>query len=492
MKSEKMSEAIGLIDDELIEKADKKRKKRGVSRLFRMSAMAVATVALASSICLVLVEIMSKVEPTTVYAISEAKYPDTVAYPKEEDFIDAKTGEVDYEGYEEKYMEWNEARRKQNSYAQDYTDGMKNYCKNTTKQFLYGSEEENQTYSPLNVYMALSMLAEVTDGNSRKQILSLLGENSIENLRTQANALWNANYINDGATTSILANSFWLNDEREYNKKTLTTLMEQYYASSYQGEMGSEGYDKKLQDWLSEQTGGLLKDQASEIKMKRETIMALASTIYFNAKWSEEFFEAETKKATFHGYNKAVETDFMNQSFMDTYYWGKNFGVVEKKFQNGGSMWLVLPDETTTAKELLESDEVFQMIDMGDGWKEQKELKINLSMPKFDVTSDFDLSDGLKKLGVTDVFDEAVSDFSPMTENAKGIILSKASHAVRVQVDEEGCSAAAFTVLQMVGTSAPADEVKEIDFVLDRPFLFFITGADGLPLFAGIVNQVEN
>jgi hypothetical protein len=30
----------------------------------------------------------------------------------------------------------------------------------------------------------------------------------------------------------------------------------------------------------------------------------------------------------------------------------------------------------------------------------------------------------------------------------------------------------------------------EIDFVLDRPFLFVITGEDGLPLFIGIVNQV--
>ena len=29
----------------------------------------------------------------------------------------------------------------------------------------------------------------------------------------------------------------------------------------------------------------------------------------------------------------------------------------------------------------------------------------------------------------------------------------------------------------------------EIDFVLDRPFLFVITGAQGLPLFVGVVNQ---
>jgi hypothetical protein len=30
-----------------------------------------------------------------------------------------------------------------------------------------------------------------------------------------------------------------------------------------------------------------------------------------------------------------------------------------------------------------------------------------------------------------------------------------------------------------------------VEFTLDEPFLFAITGADGLPLFAGIVNQVR-
>ena len=37
----------------------------------------------------------------------------------------------------------------------------------------------------------------------------------------------------------------------------------------------------------------------------------------------------------------------------------------------------------------------------------------------------------------------------------------------------------------------PVKVKKEIvEFKLDEPFLFAITGADGLPLFAGIVNQV--
>ena len=45
------------------------------------------------------------------------------------------------------------------------------------------------------------------------------------------------------------------------------------------------------------------------------------------------------------------------------------------------------------------------------------------------------------------------------------------------------------TVMMMCGAAAPPEE--EVDFVLNRPFVFAITGTDGLPLFAGIVHQPQ-
>ena len=45
------------------------------------------------------------------------------------------------------------------------------------------------------------------------------------------------------------------------------------------------------------------------------------------------------------------------------------------------------------------------------------------------------------------------------------------------------------TVMMMCGTAAPPEE--EVDFVLNRPFVFAITGTDGLPLFVGIVHQPQ-
>ena len=113
---------------------------------------------------------------------------------------------------------------------------------------------------------------------------------------------------------------------------------------------------------------------------------------------------------------------------------------------------------------------------------------MNLSLPKFDVAAQTDLIGGLKELGVTDVFDPWLADFTPMLGEGVDAYVSQANHAARVRVDEEGCEGAAFTVMTADG-AAPAPG-EEIDFVLDRPFLFAVTSQTGQLLFVGVVNQM--
>ena len=76
--------------------------------------------------------------------------------------------------------------------------------------------------------------------------------------------------------------------------------------------------------------------------------------------------------------------------------------------------------------------------------------------------------------------------FSPLTK-AEEVYLSEIRHGTRIAVDEQGVTASACTIIPGAGAAPPPDE--EIDFTLDRPFLFAIYGNDGLPLFVGIVNQ---
>lgn len=371
-----------------------------------------------------------------------------------------------------------------------YADHLTGFLTDSTKCFLSGISNENRVYSPLNVYMALGMLAELTDGDSRQQILDLLGSETITSLRKQASDLWNANYRDDGLVTSILASSLWLDEGVRFRQPAMDTLAKYYYASSYQGEMGSAKYDKALQNWLNEQTGGLLKKQASDITLNPETVLALATTLYYHAQWNNEFSAAQTKKDTFHAAFGDITCDFLHRKKANkTYYWGQKFSAVSEGLESSGSMWFLLPDEGVTVDDLLNDSEAISfLLPEGQGnWKNQKSLLVNLAIPKFDVSSQFDLQEGLKKLGITDVFAPGKSDFSPMAAQADAVCLSQADHAGRVMIDEKGVTAASFTEIFAATSAMPPDE--EIDFVLDRPFLFAVTGSDGLPLFIGIVNQ---
>lgn len=429
--------------------------------------------------------------------LAAAYYPEMAPYPNEMDFVDAETGEFNDEAFSEAHDPWCQDRWEMHRQPEGYAEGLDGFFNNSMAVFLSDADGENRLYSPLNVYLSLAMLAEVTGGDSRAQILDALGADSMESLQTQAESVWKAHYYNDGSTTSILADSLWLSDGMEYNMETLNRLAEHYFASSFSGEMGSEDYNRMLQSWLNEQTGGLLEEYVSGEQMDEKTVLALASTVYFRCKWEPEFQPGCTETGIFRKADGTeVTTEFMNQSSQGYYYWSEQFGAVRKNLQDGFSMWLLLPDEGIAPEALLSDGKVMELIaNRWDSeketwsWTDNKYLIINLSMPKFDVSSRMSLLDGLKKLGIRDVADRELADFSPLTEESDEIWLSNASHAVRVAVDEEGVTAAAYTVMMAEGEAEPPKD--EIDFVLDRPFLFVITGAENLPVFAGIVNCIE-
>ena len=370
----------------------------------------------------------------------------------------------------------------------------------TLRSLLDGAGEKNRVYSPVNVYIALAMLAEITDGDSRSQILALLGEEDIEALRETASHLWLANYSEDDSVTSIPASSLWLNQYLTFRQDAVDTLATHYYSTVYQGQMGSAEFDQALQDWLNEQTNGLLKEEVSGVEFSAETILALATTLYFKAGWSQEFHEANTVEEAFHSPGSDNMCDFMKMSAPQDYYWGENFSAVSLSFRNSGQMWLILPDGDIGVDELLQSNSGWSELFLANGADsainyqqklqqkfQQKYLTVNLSIPKFDVSSDMRLEKNLETLGITDVFDSDLSDFSPIIDNSMSACISQIQHAARVKIDETGCEAAAFTLSMADGCAMPPED--EVDFTLNRPFLFAITGASGDPLFVGVVNR---
>ncbi|MBQ7364757.1 MAG: hypothetical protein IJW46_04090 [Clostridia bacterium] len=472
MKSDTLQNALGAIDPALVARADQ-MPKRARKRKLRMASLVAAMLALAIGLGAIFGG--GSVVPSR-YTLAAAIYPTMAPYPKGEWLP----------GFESRYDAWRDSIKERRAYFGSGKD-LGDFFSQTASAFLADSGDDNLVYSPLNVYMALSMLAEVTDTDTRKEILTLLGCDSIEMLRTKANAIWNANYSNDGAVTSILASSLWLSDSLSYNTDTVKTLAETYYASSFSGKMGSAGYDKAFRNWLNEQTGGLLKEYIDELSFTPETLMAMATTVYFQAKWENEFRKSENQDKIFHAPSGDVTCEFMHETEVyGVYYWGDLFSATRKRLEDSGYMWLILPDEGVTFTELLQSEEALLFLSSNGEWENKKTLKVNLAVPKFEVSSKLDLAKGLKALGITSCFDSRRADFSPLFEEDTEVYLSKIEHGATVAIDEEGVIAAAYVAMMMAGGAEPPED--EIDFVLDRPFLFVITGSDGLPLFIGTVN----
>lgn len=411
------------------------------------------------------------------YALAQPKYPQMAARPGEHD-------------YGEAYDAWGESVQAQRNQVKGHSGGMTDYYRKTMAQFLAGEAGENRVYSPLNVYLALSMLAETAEGDSRQQVLNLLGVSDLTALREKCSGLWNGVYLNDGAVTSKLANSLWLaeGDRWTYDESTVNALAEHYYASVFEGEMGNAKYDKALQDWINAQTDNLLKEQAGGLGFDPDTVLALASTICFRAKWQDEFWEQYNKKGVFHTANGEVECTYMLQSLMQFAYFGDRFTAVSKDLDDGAyKMIFFLPDEGVAVDDLITDRQVLALMQGNEGAVDSTYLKVHMSIPKFDVVSDQDLIGGLKKLGVTDVFDATKSNFGGiLAEQSEPVWVNKVDHAARVAIDEEGVTAAAYTVMMLCGTGASSDEVY---FTLDRPFMFAITGPGDTILFTGVVEN---
>ena len=146
---------------------------------------------------------------TDAAALAAPVYPSMAPQPNQDDYLKENGWEVD-DSYYEAYSAWRSDLLALRRQPAGYADGLEGYFAGSIRQFLSGAEGENRVFSPLNLYMALAMLAEITDGSSRQQILDLLGAESLDALRQQAGAIWRASFQNDGVTASVLASSLWM------------------------------------------------------------------------------------------------------------------------------------------------------------------------------------------------------------------------------------------------------------------------------------------
>jgi serpin B len=161
--------------------------------------------------------------------------------------------------------------------------------------------------------------------------------------------------------------------------------------------------------------------------------------------------------------------------------------VIDLPYATGTSMTVLLPKQRNglaAAEAKLDAAGLAAVLKTLD---ESPERKVELSLPKFKMSTSYDLTAPLKKAGIKDAFDMTVADFSPMGFSKGTIAISQAIHKAVVEVGEKGTEAAAVTAVELSEKSAfrptPA-------FTADHPFLFLIRDQNtGTILFLGRVTN---
>lgn len=513
MKTDDLINALGGIDDEFLpQPAGKRPEKKKRPFIYKLLAAAACLVLLAGAYFAVQ---HFNASPTTppdgtqddeptgeqnetntdsapqgsfrAFAIAAPEYPVQEKFPRPEDYTNPD-GSEDMDAFYDAYTEFMIKKPPAPLKKSPQNDGINGFYGKMLPLFL--SASDNSVCSPVNIMLALSMLAESTGGDSRRQILSALGAQDMETQRKYASEVFDYLYTDNGMTTIKLANSVWLDRKLQYNAPALQSLADNYYAASFRGDMQSEEYSAMLRDWLNGNTGKLLEGQISGLCFDPNTVLGLASAVEMSAMWTDNFYEWANETLPFHGTNGDAEAVFMTES-SDSYslpvFRCGDCLVCRKSLSDDHFMYFVLPDEGKSLESVIKNGNFLTRL---TGRESSDFIGIvKFKVPKFDIASQVDLREGLKSMGITDVLSAEKADFSPIIPSEPGdVVLSSALHGARVLIDENGVKGAAYTLLTADATGGMPEQ-DAMDFILDRPFLFLITSSFGIPIFAGTVTQ---
>jgi len=232
-----------------------------------------------------------------------------------------------------------------------------------------------------------------------------------------------------------------------------------------------------INDWVSNATNKKIEDLMGPGTITPDTRLVLANAIYFKGTWKLQFDAKKTEFAPFYRLDGSqVKVPMMRMREHFPYTEGMNYQAIELPYTGDAlSMVIFLPREG-----MFEDFEAHLSIERLDAILAQLcSEKVQLAMPKFELTSEFSLGETLANLGMPDAFTGA-ADFSGM-DGTHDLFIGQVAHKAYVSVNEEGTEATAATGVSMV-LSAPSM------MTIDRPFIFLIRDTEtGTILFIGRV-----
>jgi len=382
---------------------------------------------------------------------------------------------------------------------------------------LYGQlrkQEGNLFFSPYSVSASLAMAytgaagktesqmakalhfnlekAKINEGfrTLSEQVLAARGKGAELNI---ANALWadksftlkkeyldavKTNFVQDGGWSSRVplvkqvAGSIWADDPG--------VLRQVDFRGS------PEAAEKTINSWVERQTKNRIRDLLTRGTITPDTRLVITNAIYFKGFWESPFEKELTKQDSFTLLNGMKASVLMMQHTGSFRYAEEaDLQVLEMPYKGDElCMRVLLPARDRKFEDFERSLTIEKM---GQWIEKLRTRRVVVYLPKFKMTSGFQLRPQLGLLGMPDAFSVKDADFSGMTGN-KDLFIQEVIHKAFVDVYEEGTEAAAATGLTMMTGMPPKLPV----FRADHPFVFLIRHKpSGCILFMGRVTKPE-
>ena len=330
--------------------------------------------------------------------------------------------------------------------------------------------DENVVVSPYSAGVALSMLAEGAEGETKVEFDNALN-----------GTLYKAEDLSGGeGVVAESSNSVWISDNFSIRNRYVSQLQKEFDAFTDVLDFSDPSAPKVINNWCSEHTSGKITEIVD--RLSPSTVLILVNALYFNAPWERAFDPETTHEAVFHGKKADVNVPMMARKAMFNYAEYQGAKMIELPYAGERySMYVVLPPSGMDPDALIpyigekEFDAAMSML---------APKEVALTMPKYKLETSLLLNNTLKNMGIRTAFSGA-ADFSGISVSGP-LKVDFVKQKCYIDVSEKGTEAAAVTSVQVRMTSVR----PVVSMNVDRPFIFMIADRNTRDiLFAGkIVN----
>jgi serpin B len=344
--------------------------------------------------------------------------------------------------------------------------------------------EGNLFFSPLSLSVALAMTragAHQLTAEKLDALLHLPHGQALGNPALGSLLRGLRNSARKGAYQLRIANGLWAQEGLPILPEFRHTLRDAYDALLFNVDFrATEEARRKINAWVTEETSGAIHDLLSPGVLDAKTRLVLTNAVYYKGKWVSPFRRELTREGTFHAPGRDVNVPLMHRTGNYGYAEFDAYQLLGLPYEGGGiAMFLLLPKRMDELR-AVESELSAEIL--SEGISRIGSRRVEVTIPRFKVTSEFELKGVLSKMGAAVAFSDQ-ADFSGITGEKGALALSTVVHQGFVDVNEEGTEAAAATG---IGASVTAVADPPVVFRADHPFVFMILDRkSGSLLFLG-------